>query len=375
VLAGRSAGSDAVRHTLAELRAKGAAVTIVQADVAKHDGVAEMFSVADAQAAPLRGVVHAAGVLDDGLIADLTAERIARVMAPKATGAWLLHEFCANRELDQFVLFSSAAATLGSRGQANYAAANAFLDGLAQLRKASGLPATSIGWGAWAEVGMAARAETVRKAEARGVRAIQPQQGLVALDVLMAARPVHAAVLPVDWHRALEGFASGTEPPILSEIAVTVRAMRSSQSGSTPIRSRLVESSAEQREELLLTYLREQIARALGMASADKLDMDLPLSQAGFDSLIAVELRNRIDMDLDISLAPGVLFGDTTVRQIASEVSRLWVAPSAGTREAPNATQLVTTDPSHLLSRVDQLADSQVEALLQKLLADVKNDK
>ena len=162
VLLSRSGASSAGEEVAADLAAKGATVTTIQADVSNESDLARALSEIRNTMPPLRGVIHAAGVLDDHLLLNLDAESFRRVLAPKVLGAWNLHTLTADLPLDFFVVFSSVASVLGSPGQANYAAANAFLDGLAHDRRSQGLPCLSINWGPWAEVGMAARASSAR---------------------------------------------------------------------------------------------------------------------------------------------------------------------------------------------------------------------
>src|SRR5205085_5839248 len=169
------------RTAIEALERAGAQVVVAQADVTREAQVASVLARIDASMPPLRGIIHAAGALDDGLLVNLDRERLAAVMAAKVEGAWNLHALTLNRQLDFFVLFSSVASVLGSPGQGSYAAANAFLDALAHLRRALGLPALTINWGAWAAVGMAARANQGRRLALLGMGAIAPQQGLSAL--------------------------------------------------------------------------------------------------------------------------------------------------------------------------------------------------
>ena len=170
---------------------------------------------------PLRGIFHLAGVLDDGVLREQTRERFDRVMAAKVLGAWHLHELTRDLPLDLFVLFSSAAALLGSPGQGNYAAANAFLDALAHHRRWEKRPALSVNWGSWAEVGMAARLHETegRRWAAAGVGWIEPARGLQTLEQLIAEERAQAGVLPIDWPKFFERIPAGSEPAWLREMA------------------------------------------------------------------------------------------------------------------------------------------------------------
>jgi NAD(P)-dependent dehydrogenase (short-subunit alcohol dehydrogenase family) len=199
VLVGRSGPSDAIREVLQELEEAGARVVVAAADVAREDQIARVIDEVRREGPPLRGVVHAAGVLDDGILTQQTRERFERVMTPKVDGAWNLHGLTQDDELDFFMLFSSGASVLGSPGQANYVAANEFLDALAHYRRAAGLPATSINWGAWAEVGLAAREDRARHLSNQGLVAFTPEQGARLLGWILEHNPVQVMAAAVDW--------------------------------------------------------------------------------------------------------------------------------------------------------------------------------
>jgi myxalamid-type polyketide synthase MxaB len=211
VLVGRSAPTESARAVLGELESSGARVVVFQGDVASPGDVRRLLEEITASMLPLRGVIHAAGVLDDAPLVKQDWERFRKVMMPKVDGAWNLHVQTEATPLDFFVLFSSVASVLGSPGQANYASANAFLDGLAQVRRARNLAGTSINWGPWAEVGMAAsqteRAQ--RRLQEQGFDAIAPADGLRALDAVLAAGPVQVAVMSVRWERFLSRSLDG----------------------------------------------------------------------------------------------------------------------------------------------------------------------
>ena len=188
------------------------------ADVSTAAGVAEVMAALAASPAPVGGVLHCAGVLDDGVLVRQTPERMAAVMAPKADGAWRLHQALHRADIrpDFFVLYSSMSAVLGSPGQGNYVAANAFLDALARRRVVSDLPATSIAWGAWKDVGMAARGQTVERAASQGLQALSAEQGMQALSLLLRDGLAAAAVAPFDWPALVRRLGDADAPPLLA---------------------------------------------------------------------------------------------------------------------------------------------------------------
>ncbi|MGH7754395.1 MAG: SDR family NAD(P)-dependent oxidoreductase, partial [Gemmatimonadales bacterium] len=219
VLMGRSGPSQAAQAALDAMQAAGAEVVVARADVTRVEEVAAVLGQIDQRMPPLRGVIHAAALLDDGILLQLTPERFARVMAPKIAGAWTLHTLTRDRPLECFVLFSSMASLLGSPGQGNYAAANAFLDALAQHRRAQGLPGLSINWGPWAEVGQAAaQANRGARLALRGLASLTPAQGMQALGRLLRGAPAQGGVMALDLRQWREFYPMAAAAPLLSHL-------------------------------------------------------------------------------------------------------------------------------------------------------------
>jgi nucleoside-diphosphate-sugar epimerase len=290
VLVGRRGPGEAAQTAIAEWERRGVQVQVRQVDVAHAEEVQALVAGLGAQP-PLRGVIHAAGVLDDGVLLQQSWERFARVLAPKALGAWHLHQATEGMDLDFFVLFSSVAAVLGSAGQGNYAAANAYLDGLAWYRRGRGLPALSLNWGPWGEVGMAAQLaerEQSRRA-AGGVALIPPALGVQALGYALASGAPQWTVLPIDWPGFLGRFSVGEEPPLFRRMAsdATRAAVPPTREATGAMRRRLAEAPASEREALLLVYVREQVARVLGLDPARPLSDTAGFIGMGMDSLMA----------------------------------------------------------------------------------------
>ncbi len=316
VLAGRRGASEAARAAIAELEARGAIVTVIAGDVAVAGDVERM--VAAASAPPLAGVIHAAGLLDDGMIADLDLDRLGGVLAPKVAGAWHLHEATKRLDLDHFVLFSSVAAIIGNLGQGAYAAANAFMDGLAIHRRRRGLPATSINWGPWAETGMAAALETDRFA-AQGIRALAPAEALRTMGRLLDEAPVQAVVASIDWaaygaHHALDG-AGGLFADLVDKPAATAPDT-AGETGTRDILAELAEALPGQREGLMRAYLQELARQTLGYGQGETIAPDKPLADQGFDSLMSVDMRNRLNRGLGRTLPASLLFDYPTLDRI-----------------------------------------------------------
>ncbi len=301
VLTGRRAPSAAAAEVIAGLERSGARVRAVQADVARAEDVARLLSDV-AGLPPLAGLVHAAGVLDDGVLLRLDRSRFEKVMAAKVAGAWNLHEQSRGLPLDFFVMFSSAASLLGSPGQANYASANAFLDALAHHRRAEGLPALCINWGPWEGEGMAAG----RRWEAMGLVPIAPERGLGVLGGLLQQGAVQVALIPGDWPRR-------TGPmPLLSDLV--------SRSSGPDLLRRVRDASPAERPGILEAAVRAAVGPLLGPSAPAQLDGRRGFMDLGMDSLMAVELRNRLQAQLELSppLPASLLFDHPTIDALAA---------------------------------------------------------
>ncbi|MEE6179162.1 type I polyketide synthase [Mycobacterium sp. 050134] len=307
----------------AELRDAGAAVTVVACDVADRDAVAALLAAVP-ERYPLRGVFHAAGVLDDGLIESLTPDRIDAVLRVKVDGARHLDELTRHLGLAAFVLFSSMAGLVGAPGQGNYAAANSFLDGLAAHRRARGLPGLSVAWGLWEQDSAMTRhlGETDRARMNRAGLAPLPTAAALSLldDALPADRPVlvaarlNAAGLPGD---------AAELPPLLRELATRRVHRAAADAGgaalTSGLRARLNGLTAEQRHRELVDLVCSNAATVLGHSSAD-VDAEQPFQELGFDSLTAVELRNRLKAATGLTLSPTVIFDHPTPAALAAHI-------------------------------------------------------
>ncbi|MDX3234021.1 type I polyketide synthase, partial [Streptomyces sp. ME19-01-6] len=325
LLSRRGADAPGAEDLVTHLSELGAEVTLATADVAHRDDLAAVLDRIPAER-PLTAVVHTAGVLDDGVLTELTADRLEKVLRPKADAAWHLHELTRHMDLAAFCLFSSAAGTFGSVGQANYAAANAYLDALAQWRHARGLPATSLAWGLWAERGgMTAglgEADTARIGRA-GVLPLSAADGLALLDTALGIDA--ATLVPVQLDLpALR--AQSSVPPLLRGL-VRTRRPRSTGDG-TPTRFR---DEAE-----LTELLRAEVATVLGHPSPHLVDVGQAFRDLGFDSVTGVELRNRIGNATGLRLPATLVFDYPTPLALARHLWRELVG-DRGEPVAPTA--------------------------------------
>jgi acyl transferase domain-containing protein len=321
LLAGRR-GSEAegAAELEAELEGLGAQVRIAACDVSDRDDLARLLeSIAEAH--PLGAVVHAAGALDDGMIDSLTAERLDGILDAKAGGALHLHELTAHMDLSMFVLFSSAAGMIGSPGQGNYAAANAFLDTLAEYRRARGLPGTSIAWGLWeqasAMTGGLSDADRSRMTRS-GMGSISSERGLELFDDALGAGDTCMLAAPLDL-RALRARArAGVLPALLAGLSRLPK-RRASEHGASLAR-RLVGLPQAERERMVLDLVKAQAAAVLGHASPETIDAQRAFKELGFDSLAAVELRNRLSQATLLRLPATLVFDYPTSAALASHL-------------------------------------------------------
>ncbi|MGK4578840.1 SDR family NAD(P)-dependent oxidoreductase [Kitasatospora sp. HPMI-4] len=305
---------------VAELTESGAEVTLASCDVADREALAALLAEHR-----LTAVVHTAGVLDDGVVSSLTPERVNTVLRPKADAAWYLHELTKHQELSAFVLFSAAAGTLGGPGQANYAAANAFLDALAHHRRAAGLPATALAWGLWAErSGMTGTLDTadLDRITRAGVAALTSGEGLSLLDTATALGGAAYVPMRLDL-AALRGQAASPALPALLRGLVRGPARRSAQAaGATDdsFAQQLAAVPAAERAKALLALVTAHVAGVLGHAGADAIEPQLAFKELGFDSLTAVELRNRLGAATGLRLPATLVFDYPTPAALAEQL-------------------------------------------------------
>ena len=354
LLASRSGpAARGVAALAADLAGQGAGVQVAACDAADRADLAGLLAQVPARD-PLTAVVHTAGLLDDGVIGSLTPARVDAVMRPKADAAWHLHQLTVAADLEAFILFSSAAATFGGAGQGNYAAANTFLDGLAASRRAAGLPATSMAWGLWADAsamtGHLSEADRARLTRG-GMTALSAQDGLALLDLAagrdeaqlvlvrldvagLRAQVARGAVLPVLWH----DLAGGPARPSAVAAATEV--------GGESLRRDLAGRPAAERDRVLLDLVRAHVAAVLGHASPEAVEPGRAFTDLGFDSLTAVELRNRLNAATGLRL-PATLVFDYPSPAVLAEFLRAEVVGAEPAETGPGTAeaQALAGDP------------------------------
>ncbi|MYE48146.1 MAG: SDR family NAD(P)-dependent oxidoreductase [Gammaproteobacteria bacterium] len=294
VLNGRRAPDEDAEKTIGALRDRGVRVEVELADVTDTAAIDRMLARMDEELPPLAGVIHSVGVLSDGALTNQSWERFEQVLWPKVLGAWHLHRATLDRDLDMFVLFSSRVGVMGNPGQANHAAANAFLDQLAGHRRALGLAGQAIAWGAWSDIGEAAeqRERIDSQRSALGGRWFTPQQGIRAFDRLVRQDATHSVVMSMDWSVFAEAVE---EPPILVEdlLSAATEAKDDPAAGPGDLLSMLRSSPATAHEDLLASFLQNEVQAVLRLPSAPA--PTVGFFDLGMDSLMAVELRNRVN--------------------------------------------------------------------------------
>jgi acyl transferase domain-containing protein/acyl carrier protein len=370
VLSGRSGPSEAAAGTLRSLEAMGARVKVARMDVAQRSEVAAVLAEIRRGEAPLRGVIHAAGLLRDGVLTQQSWDRFATVLAPKVEGTWNLHAESLIDPLDFFVLFSSTAALLGSAGQANHAAANAFMDALSTHRRASGRPSLSINWGAWSETGSVARREVTDRLLSQGIEAIKSRAGIGALEQVFESAEPQIAIVPARWSTYLERYRGRPVPSLLAALARDERFAdddRASDNAPSLLR-RLAEAKPADRGEILVAHLRAIVLRILGRRPTDALPEDQGFQQLGMDSLMSLELRNAVQASLGRSLPATLALNYPTIEALAAYLSaELSILPppvSAAPVEAA-AAPAEDAEIADVLSEVLSMSEEDAQSALR----------
>ncbi|MBM4088634.1 MAG: type I polyketide synthase, partial [Planctomycetes bacterium] len=366
VLVGRSgAASPDQQLAVEQLRQRQAEVLVMEGDVADAGDVARLLQAVDRSLPPLRGVFHVAGVLDDGVLLQQSRQRLERVMAAKVFGAWNLHVLTASMPLDFFVCFSSAASVFGSPGQANYAAANAFLDALAWYRRDMGLASLTVNWGPWRDAGMAA--DAARRGPTRwataGVDPLDPADGLHVLNTLLSLDRTQVGVFPVQWSNWRPGAAR--DLPILRDVLQAARQNAPAPAGQAlELVERLKAASEEQRPQLLRAELCREVAAVLGLPQAELADTDRGFAELGFDSLMALELRERLQNALGCPLSSTLAFNYPNIDSLVDYLNReiLFAEPVKMSATCAAATQQPAMEAE--LDEVRRLGD---DALISEI--------
>ena len=361
VLVGRNKPSDTGQKHLQELEQLGAKIIVQQSDVTNLEALTKVFSEIDQSLPPLKGILHLAGVLEDGILQQLSWAEFAKVMAPKVRGAWNLHQLSSNYSLDFFVLFSSVASLLGSSGQSNHCAANAFLDSLAYYRQAQGLPGLSINWGVISAIGAAASRQADQKVQQQGIETIAPQEVLEALEILLNNSSGQVGVVPISWPDLL---SQRSKTSFLGDWSTTSESLSAVE---PEFLQQLETANSQKRQEMLLDHVRLQVAQVLGLNSSQQIHLQQGFFDLGMDSLTSLELKNRLQTSLGCSIASTAIFDYPTLEELVD-----YLAQKVLNLEfiVENTIELAQKEVDTEASVLDELSQDEIADLLaQELIA------
>ncbi|MBA2681884.1 MAG: SDR family NAD(P)-dependent oxidoreductase, partial [Ktedonobacteraceae bacterium] len=373
-LLGRRAPSLAAQQVVESLRTQGARIEVLQADAASTGEMAAALQRIQAVLPPLRGIVHSAATLHDSILQNLDAQQFVSVLAPKVSGTWNLHQLTLNEPLKFFVLFSGGASIIGSPGQGNYASANSFLDGMAYYRHHLGLPALSINWGPWSDVGLAAQQANRGESMAlHGFINIVPQQGTSALERLLryGDRATQVAVLPLNVRQLRQSYPALAQASFFKRI-VERQVSEAVHHNDVPLRQELLAAKIEERRNLLESHLQAQVAQVIRIAP-DRIDTHVALNVMGLDSLMSLEIRNRFENSLGLTLQATLLWAYPTIHAQASYLAEKMEIP-LDKQEVSDAERQKKEVPDTFVEEIREMPQEVVVDLLTRELEDLPSE-
>jgi acyl transferase domain-containing protein/NADPH:quinone reductase-like Zn-dependent oxidoreductase/SAM-dependent methyltransferase/acyl carrier protein/short-subunit dehydrogenase len=365
VLTSRSgASTPRSEEFVRDLRKRGVDVRVVHADIGSRSDVTRLIEETRSSDRPLKGVFHLAMVIDDAPLVSLTRERFRSVMAPKAYGAWLLHESTLDLKLDCFVMFSSVSSIFGNPAQGSYGAANAFLDSLAHHRRASGLPALTINWGVLGGEGYVARNKRVAEFLARqGTTELSPREVMSLLESALTTGVTQVMAIRVDWAKWRQFFRGMQENPLLERIFATVEGQEAG-SATSDLRLKIESAAPEELEEIIGQAVRDAVGSVLRV-KPDTLRDDQPLTDLGLDSLMGVEIENSIEGSLGVALPQASLLRARTVGQIVSLIAEHMGAKRGDAALAAAGAHVIAAEPASTDEvNLEALSEEEIEGLL-----------
>lgn len=369
----RAAGQVAA---IQAIEAQGVTVVVEAADVSNPEQMRALFARFGQAAPPLRGIIHAAAALSGYTLQELPLAALVEMLKPKVIGTWLLHEFSRELPLDFLVLFSSTTALWGSRELGHYAAANAFLDGLAHYRRAQGLPALSINWGTWDEMRVASTAEQQAVAQF-GLQRMPAGQALACLDEFLGSDLPQLVVAAVDWALLKPAYEAKRLRPFLQlvERATAGPDRRNGTKGSQArdagpsLLATLASAQPEQRRELLVTHIRAQVARVLNLDPAEPIELERGLFEMGLDSLMSVELKSHLETLVETSLPSTLVFNYPTIADLAQYLETLVAGPAeAAVQPALELPAEPDIPENGAEADIDEMSEDELAALLIRKL-------
>jgi len=318
VLIGRSQPSEQAQLKINSLQKQGSEVVFSQADVSVQEDMERVLKQVEEAMPPLKGVIHAAGLVGFNRLQELEISRLEAILRPKVVGVWLLHQLTQKLDIDFFVNFSSIASVWGSKGQAHYAAANNFLDGLTYYRQSMGLPTYSINWGPWSGGGMAT-GEGMNWLNKMGVKPLEPEKAIAALEKVLASNSPQTVVADINWDSFKELHELGGKRSFLQEISLDSEATDGERASghSSELLQQLYQAPESERNQILIEHLQTDVAKIIGLSKSKLPDPELGFFKMGMDSLMAVELRNLLSSTFSSSISTATLFEKSNIKDLA----------------------------------------------------------
>jgi acyl transferase domain-containing protein/acyl-CoA synthetase (AMP-forming)/AMP-acid ligase II/acyl carrier protein/NAD(P)-dependent dehydrogenase (short-subunit alcohol dehydrogenase family)/SAM-dependent methyltransferase len=371
ILAGRRGTSQEAEQLRDELVKRRIKVLLVKADVSVADDVDDIFEIAKENGLKIKGIIHSAGVLDDAVIMNQTMEKFRNVLEPKAKSAWLLYERTKKSALQFYLMYSSIASVLGSAGQANHSSANSFLDSLSKFIQAKGLRAMSINWGVWSDVGSAAEKGADKQEKISGIETISPSEGISALRKVFDSNIAQLGVFKIDWNKYNSQIKNSLTSEMISE-ETTQEELTGKKNVKESLADKLSHTEEQDQLGLLQEYFRKLISSIMGLEPED-IEPDIPLSSMGLDSLMAIELKNRVNIELGVNLNLVRYMEETDINQLSSELKEQIPKLLDKSANVANAKVKTSTEKSEeekardLLAGLDNLSEEELDKLLKEM--------
>jgi acyl transferase domain-containing protein/acyl carrier protein len=371
VLTGRRQPNAEAQTAIAHLEKIGATILAAQADVTQEQDLLQLLQKVRVTMPPLGGIIHAAGVLGYEMLQSLQWGSLEAVLRPKVIGTWLLHQLTQDIKLDFFVVFSSIASVWGSRGQAHYAAANAFLDSFAHYRQGQGMPTLSVNWGPWADGGMASD-EAQSWLTRMGIGILQPEQALTALGLLLGSNTVQATVAQVDWALFKGLYEARGRRTLFEEMSVQPLAQKPQSTATSALVAELEVAPVSDRPAILTAYLQLEVAKVLGFEASQLPSPEQGFFDLGMDSLMAIDLKSRLDKSLGTTLPSTITFECPTIADLVKYLSREvfdWQSSTVSeVITSPNAQERAAR-----VEIIQQLSEAALEASIAEELAGLES--
>ena len=373
ILTSRSKPSEQAQLRINSLRKQGVEVVVTQADVSVQEDMEKALKQVEEAMPPLKGVIHAAGVIGFHLLQELELSQLEAILRPKVVGGWLLHQLTQKLELDFFVNFSSIASVWGSKGQAHYAAANHFLDGLTYYRQSIGLPSHSINWGPWSGGGMAT-GEAMNWLNQMGVKPLEPEKAIAALEKVLGSNSPHTVVADINWDLFKELYELGGKRSFLEEISLDSDATdgEGASEDSSKLLQQLHQSPESERNQMLIEHLQTDVAKIIGLSKSKLPDPELGFFKMGMDSLMAVELRNLLSSTFSSSISTATLFETSNIKDLAEYLIKE-IFPEEQDQEDVQDSQTINT-PKNIETQFEGEIDSAIASELQEIQALLKEE-